>query len=293
MAVESASHGYCLAPGSERLGLSDWLDLSELKKPKLTTVILVIGAVAGVFLFADYIYNALQRRLPAVEVAQGQLQADVKQLHDLLNGDLSVRLKGMTDQMTALSSQMTGMSAQMLEVRTSVMTLCAAVRGGRTKICDFKAMLSDAKTLSRIQALFVDGGRVTITPSNPIAPSSPVLAAQPPPTPAVASAAIKEQLPTVTWGTMGVTTFVGTTATTKDNLANALVWVSAAKSAHWQQEGDSLKVHFTNGEATFEVAHDSRAHMAELVKSLNETADAIQTADSSRHTADEGPAPKR
>jgi hypothetical protein len=82
---------------------------------------------------------------------------------------------------------------------------------------------------------------------------------------------LREQLPQVRWANTGFTSAYPSDAT-KPAIANLILWSSAADSAQWHQEGNTLKVSFANGEASFEMAPDAKAHAAELVKSLNATA---------------------
>ena len=57
-----------------------------------------------------------------------------------------------------------------------------------------------------------------------------------------------------------------------------MLWSAAAKSAHWSQEGDHVKVTFSNGDATFKFDPAmSEEHMMKFVDSLNTTTDALKT----------------
>jgi len=142
-----------------------------------------------------------------------------------------------------------------------MMMLWCGQRRPLLKGCDVKALVAQAKSVSKSQADYLESATVQLNQGEK---------------PQVISAEIREQLPQMTWGSMGVTTnYPKGNANTK--LSDVLLWSAAAKSARWSQQGGSVKVTFVNGDATFKVApKTSQEHLTTLVDSLNATSEVLK-----------------
>lgn len=225
-------------------------DLTQWCTPKV--VIRLVGGLVALFAATAFLGYLVVYRMPDLVHNIGALRADMKTMSDGLHGDM----KGLSDH---TQRQLDSMNATLLSVRTTVLHVCEKPSMGKT--CDTASLLTDAKGIAQIGAGFVDRGQVTLTAGAK--------------TPQVTSSEVKGQLPVVSWATTGVTAFYPG-GTTQPNLADGILWLSAADSARWRREGNTLKASFANGEATFDIAPRYRAHATDMVESLNATTEAIK-----------------
>lgn len=141
------------------------------------------------------------------------------------------------------------------------MLLCGPMRRPLLKGCTVKSPVTQAESVSR-SAEYLEAAKVQLTAGAH---------------PQVASEELKEQLPQVSWGSAGVTTYYPRSA----KLSDVLLWSAAAKSAHWSQKDGNVKVSFENGGATFKVApNTSEEHLTQLVDSLNATTEVLKASQS-------------
>lgn len=227
-------------------------DLTAWCTPKV--VIRLVGAVGVLFGAAAFLGYQVIFRMPDLTHDIHGLRDDMAGLHrDMksMSGDLR-GMKGLSDN---TQRQLDSMNASLLAVRTTVLHVCEKPSMGKT--CNTASLLTNAKGITQIGARFVDRGQMTLTAGAK--------------TPQVTSQTVKEQLPVVSWGTMGVTTFYPGGKTKQLDVADGLLWSSAADSVQWRREGNTLKARFANGEAAFDIAPGYRAHATELLDSLNKT----------------------
>ena len=164
---------------------------------------------------------------------------DLERRTERLDGDVREQLKLM--------------NLSLIGLRANVMRLCGQQR---PQLCKVEELVAEAKSVTRVQAEFFDAAKVSLRTG-----------AQP----AVASEGIAEQLPWVAWASIGYG------KADKAELANLILWSSAADSARWRREGNTVKADFANGVASFDVARPiSNERMTELVNSLNATSAALQ-----------------
>jgi len=219
------------------------------------TLVGALVALIGVVVLLGY---TLFFRVPDVEQHVASMNSDVHEHMNKMNEDLRDQLKAMNGD---VHDQLSSMKLSLAGVRANVMLLC----GQKRQICDVRQLVAEAKSVTHVQAEFFGKGDLKLTAGA---------------TPAVTSKGVVEQLPTVSWGTQGVTTHDRVDKTDNPDLANVILWSSAADSARWHQEGNTVKVHFKNGDASFEMKHAvSKEHMKELIDSLNATSMALQKAD--------------
>jgi len=230
-----------------------WL---ELKKPAVWVPIAVaiVVPVIGAVLTFQVTLGKVETRLEDLGNNHNRLEDRTQKSLDVLQDRMDARF----DKAAASESIQTG---SISELQTSVMMLWCGQRRLSIKGCDAKSLVTQAKSVSKSQAMFLESATVQLTAGEK---------------PQVASEEIKAQLPQeMTWGSVGVTTYYP-----KGKTADVLLWSAAAKSAHWSQEGDTVKVSFSNGDATFKFAPTtSKEHMTKLVDSLNATTEVLKVSE--------------
>jgi hypothetical protein len=235
------------------------LDWSELKKLSLWVTIAVPVVLTGFVTFL-ITWGSAQTHLEQLEKRQDRFEASVQKSMDGLQkgieGRFDASARDERDQTASFQSSIR-------DLETNVMLLCGGQRRPLAKVCDVKALVAQARSVSRSQAVLLEGATVQITAGEK---------------PQVASEEVKEQLPQeVTWGDTGVTTYYPG----GKKLGDVLLWSAAAKSAHWSEEGDYAKASFANGYATFKFAPaTSREHMRKFVDSLNATTEVLKAPES-------------
>jgi hypothetical protein len=239
------------------------INWEEFKSPKVLAPWLSGAAVViGVILTLGY---AVLHTMPRLQSQQDELQKAVAALPDKIQGRLDKVTDDVRGQIKELSANNSGqlsvVNLSISNLKNNVMDLCLAARS-KAKGCNFHALIAQAKGNSDILAGLVDLKDVKLAPGAT--------------GPQVASASVKEELPVVSWGASGVTTYYPNGRTTQAT-ADAILWINAA-DAKWEQKGDQLMASFKNGEATFQLKSAAKGHTTELVKSLNGTAEALQVA---------------
>jgi hypothetical protein len=157
---------------------------------------------------------------------------------------------------TDVRDQLKAMNVALVGLRANVLRLCAQKRNLDTT-CKTEEIVAVAKSVSREQAEFFDSADVRLTEGAK---------------PAVVSEGIQQQLPQYT-GTHS--SMVETTD--KPEVANLILWSSAANSAKWHQAGNTVVGDFANGKVSLKMMTPlSKDHAAALVESLNATAGAFQ-----------------
>jgi hypothetical protein len=196
---------------------------------------------------ADKVTTASQR----MEQVNTDLRAD---MHSM-SGDLHDHLKAVSDDVTKrLGSE----DLAIHDIRMAMAVFC----GHRGPSCTQK-LVTQAKSSSQAQAQLVDTAAVTLTAGTE---------------PKVVSEEIKDQLPEMPPGVVGVTTYYATEGGVS-KIAKVILWSNAAESAHWYQDGDTVKTSFVNGDVSLKMKPSAKAQVAEFVESLNATATALKTSE--------------
>jgi hypothetical protein len=231
------------------------IDLSDLKKPGVW--IPAAGAVVAMLAFLGSITFDLKYRLPALEKSQSTTDAGLRNDMKAMSDDLHAHMKAMSDD---VRDEMKSMDATLAGVKANMMLLCAGQRRPLAQTCDVRGLVADAKSVIGIQAQLVDGVEVNLRPGATA--------------PQVSSQAVKEHLPAYTWSD---THAYPSGKPGKADFATMMLWSSAADSAHWRQEGNTVRADFANGATTFRLGEkSSREQKQALVDSLNATAEALQ-----------------
>lgn len=231
------------------------IDLSDLKKP--VAWVAVGGAIVAILGFLGRITFDLEYRLPALEKSQSTINAGLRDDMKAMSDDLHAHMKAMSD---GVHDEMKSMDATLAGVKANMMLLCAGQRRPLAQTCDVKGLVADAKSVIGIQAQLVDGVEVNLR-AGATAPQ-------------VSSQAVKDHLPAYTWPD---THAYPTVKPGKSEFATMMLWSSAADSAHWRQEGNTVKADFANGATTFKLGDKaSREQKQALVDSLNATAEAFK-----------------
>ena len=208
-------------------------------------------------------------RIPDIEKRQDRLESQLRGGMDRLSSDLRGQLTSMT---TSTTTQFRELKNSVTNLKANVLALCSEQMQPLTKVCDPKALVAQVNSIVRAHANLIAAASMQLTAGSQ--------------QPIVASDSLKRQLPELTWDKSGTTTYYGGhTSAARPNIANALLWSTAAKDAYWYQDGKSLKVNFANGSGTFELKPSSAGHMDELVDSLNTTAEVLKAAQKNKHSA--------
>jgi hypothetical protein len=217
------------------------IDWSDFKKPHVVTG-LVVALLSGLALA----WYTVMHRIPDLETREDRQDRAIDEKFTAINGTLDKQFASvrgdMHDQLTALNLAVTGL-------RTNVILLCGRTRPISAS-CDIKALVSEAKRASQIQAKYFAAANVNLTEGSK--------------QPAVADDRLMQQLP----GYIITTSYADPSApahSDKSNLANTILWSSAANSARWHQQGNSVVVVFENGSASFDLSSPgTKEHVGDL-----------------------------
>jgi hypothetical protein len=238
----------------------EW-DWSEYRKPQV-----LIGMAATFIAGAALIWNIIAYRVPELErhdLKQDQViegnntatNANIDKQFTTLAGNLSAMEGRLHDQYSRMDLAIKGLKVNMARI-------CNQRRISNPSTCSPDSLVADVKSQTQAVAQFFDSAKLTLDHG---------------PTPVVETPGLKEQLPTYTFDNNWTFPAVASQKADKAEMAQAILWSSAAKDAHWHQAGNSLVVVFANGTASFDLsAPTSKEHVGELVQSLNTNTQALK-----------------
>ncbi len=237
------------------------LDLSNFKKPDYW-----LGIVASAVITAAVMWNIFAQRVPALEEHDKRQDetidknftaatASIDRQFDQLQGNLATMDGRLKDQFSRMDLSIKGLKVNMSRI-------CNLRRISNSSTCNPDSLVADVKSATQAQAQFFDSAKLTLNHG---------------PTPVVATPGLKEQLPTYTFTNNWTFPDVASPKADKAEMAQAILWSSAAQDAHWHQAGNSLVVVFANGMASFDLsAPNTKEHVGELIQSLNSNTQALK-----------------
>jgi hypothetical protein len=215
----------------------------------------LLGFCALLAYFLIYRVGDLAEKITTASQRLEEVNTDLRTDMHSMSADLHDHLKAVSDDVTKrLGSE----DLAIHDIRMAMAVFC----GHRGPSCTQK-LVTQAKSSSQAQAQLVDTAAVTLTTGTE---------------PKVVSEEIKDQLPEMPPGVVGVTTYYATQGGVS-KIAKVILWSNAAESSHWYQDGDMVKTSFVNGDVSLKMKPSAKGQVAEFVESLNATATALKTSE--------------
>ena len=233
------------------------IDLSDFRKP-LVVGGLILSAITG----AALVWNTNVHRIPDLENREDRQDQALTARFAEMNKNLGEQFAGLRNDLSGMDGRyrerLNKMDLTVSGLKVNIARLCWYKRP-RTKICTPEAVVADVKNATQAQAQFFDSAKVTLTDGL---------------SPSVMTPGLKELLPVY------VRTDAYGQPTGKKELADMILWSSAADSAHWRQEGNTVKADFANGAAIFMLGNSATKEETQaLVDSLNATVEALKASE--------------
>jgi len=236
------------------------IDWSDFNKP-LVWLSTVGGFIIGGAFVAAFMYYTITYRIPAMETREDKQDQEIKQEFTTLNGSINQQFASIRGD---VREQLAPIKLRVSNLSTNVLLLCGQ-RRPISKTCDVKALVEQVKAASQIQAEYFAAADMKLTEGS---------------TPIVADEDLKRQLPDyipVSYTHSGAQL----NSQKRSEFASQIIWSSAADSARWHQEGNSIVVVFANGRASFNLsAPNTKEHVGALVQSLNANTEVLKAAGS-------------
>jgi hypothetical protein len=233
-------------------------DWSDFKKPHV--LIGVIVAVLGSAITGGaVVWFTVMHQIPELAAREDKQDKAIDDKFAALGGSVD---KQFTEMHTDVSDKLNSLGLKVNGLQTNVILLCGQKRP-ISRNCDVKALVAEAKRASQIQAEYFASAEMKLTEGS---------------TPMVADEGLKRQLPDyIPVSYMHADALPNSQK--RSEFASQIIWSSAADSARWHQEGNSIVVVFANGRASFDLSGPTtKEHVGELVQSLNTTTEALKAA---------------
>jgi hypothetical protein len=230
-------------------------DWSDFKKPHV-----VIGLTASVIVGGSLVWYTNVHQIPDLVSREDKQDKDLNGKFTEISGQVDKQFAAMRADLSAMDGRyqdrLKKMDLSIAGLKVNMTRVCVQ-RHSLSKVCSPDALAADIKSATRAQAQFFDSAKVTLTAGAKV--------------PQVTSQAVKAML-----GWTPDYAYVAESKSGQPDLADVILWSSAADSAHWRQEGNTVKTDFANGAATLMLGESaSKEEKQALVDSLNATVAAI------------------
>jgi hypothetical protein len=235
------------------------LDFSDFRKAHV-----LVGIGVALIAGAGLMWTVLFYRVPALESREDRQDRMLERKFAELSGGVD---KQLSEVRADMHSQLGALGLSVQGLKANVLLLCEQKRP-LAQYCDVKALVAEVKKASQLQAQYFDTADVRLTTG-----MEPILA----------TASLRDQLPMFIQNVSEIN--YAPNADRPTQIANAILWSSAAASAQWRQVGTTVVVAFANGTVSFDLAKPTtKEHVGDLVQSLKMTTEALKAAGVAQET---------